>query len=91
METEPWKLDENWEEAEYLGAVRTLLLVSGYSGCSGANSHNNLSTCGLFFHKNRKCLKKQSYLACYCSYGLETGYHSIDRGRNTSAADKYLI
>ena len=36
LKAKPWNLDKNWEEAKYLGAVRTLLLVSGCSGCSGA-------------------------------------------------------
>ena len=36
-------------------------------------------------------LKKQSYLACYCSSGLETRCHGIDWGGKTSAADNHLI
>ena len=88
LEAEPWKPDKNWEEAKYLGAVRTLLMVSGFSG---TNVHNCLSVCGLFCNKNCKSLKKQSYLTCYYSSGLETRFHGIDRGGKTSAAGNHLI
>ena len=72
LEAEPWKPDENWEEAKYLVAVRTMLLVSGCFDCSRTNPHNSLSICSPFCHKNHKSLKKQSYLVNYCSSGLET-------------------
>ena len=91
LEAKPWKPDEKWEEAKYHGAVTTFILVSTFSGCSGTNVHSSLSICSLFCHKNCKSLKKQSYLACYYSFGLETKCHGIDWGRKTSAADNHLI
>ena len=91
LEAEPLKPEENWEEAKYLGAVRTFLLVSVCSGCSGTNANNSLFICGLFCHKYRKSLKIQSYLAYYCYSGLETRCHGIDWGGKTSAAGNHLI
>ena len=73
LEAEPWKWDKNWEEAKYLGAVRTLLLVSGCSGCSGANTHNSLSICGLFATKIVSPFKNSLTLLVTTLLGLKLG------------------
>ena len=73
LEAEPWKPDENWEEAKHLGAVRTLLLVSGCSGCFGASVHNSLSICGLFATKNASPLKNSLILLVTALLGLKLG------------------
>ena len=74
LEADPWNPDKNWEEAKYLGAVRTMLLVSGCSGCSGTNAHNSLSICSLFCHKkNASPLKKGLTLLVTILLGLKLG------------------
>ena len=73
LEADPWSLDKNWEEAKYLGAVRTVLLVSGCSGCSGANAHYSLSICGLFATKIATPLKNSLTLLVTILLGLRLG------------------
>ena len=73
LEAVPWKPHKNWEGAKYLGAVRTLLLVFGCSGCSGANAYNSLSICGLFCYKNCKSLKNSLTLIFTNLLGLKLG------------------